>query len=110
MVEDGGNNVVCELLLEPGRPVVAMHLQVFNFALVKLDRVVAMAHGYPVFRLHKVGEDLCIHRVMSPGLFNVVVGTIGNIFSDLTPDPAKMNAGVPDTGFIWVVAAEVISR
>jgi hypothetical protein len=47
---------------------------------------------------------------MSPGLLNVVVRAIGNIFSDLTPNPAEMHAGIPDTRFILVLAAEVISR
>ena len=100
VVEDRVDGVVRELLLQPRRPVVAVHFQVFDLAPVELGRVVAVADGDAVLRLHKVGHDLGIHGVVPPGLADGAVRAVGHVPAHLAPDPGEVDAGVPDSRFI----------
>lgn len=54
MVEDGVDGMVGELIFQPRKPVVAIDPQFFDFALEKLDRIIAMTHWYPVLGVHEV--------------------------------------------------------
>lgn len=110
VVEDGRDGVVRKLLLQPRRPVVAVHLDVLHLAFVKLDRVVPVAHGDPVLGLHKVGQDRGIHGVAPPGLAEDAVRAVRHVLAHAAPDPAEMDACIPDARLARDRVAEIVER
>lgn len=109
VVEHGDDGVVDHLLLEPAGPVVAVLLDLVLVALKEAHRIVAVAHGDAVLRLHKVGQHLGVGRVVPPRLLDhPVARAVGHVPSHLAPHPAQAQAGVPNPRLARVGRAELV--